>query len=78
MTMNTKPQHALAEIGKAYSTAIIWVSRNRYTFATTDGKFTGHCSEPNPSKFRRALSLEIFCLRQKGYFTRIKHTTIEG
>ncbi|MFN8779892.1 MAG: hypothetical protein ACK5ZI_11030, partial [bacterium] len=67
-----------AEIGKAYSTAIIWVSRNRYTYATTDGKFTGHCSEPNPSKFRRALSLEIFCLRQKGYFTRIKHTTIEG
>jgi len=60
--MNTKPQHTLAEIGKAYSTAIIWVSRNR----------------SNPSKFRRALSLEIFCLRQKGYFTRIKHTTIEG
>jgi len=34
MTMNTKPQHTLAEIGKAYSTAIIWVSRNRYTYAT--------------------------------------------
>jgi len=74
----TESQTQLAEIGKAYHTAIIWVSRNRYTYVTTDGKFTGHCSEPNPSKFRRALSLEVFCLKKNGYFTRIKHTTIEG
>lgn len=76
--MQTKEQTELAEIGEAYSTAIIWVSRDRYTYATTDGKFTGHCSEPNAKKFRRALSLEVFCLHQKGYFTRIKHTNIEG
>jgi len=76
--MKTTQQSKLAEIGKVYHTAIIWVSRGRFTYATTDGKFSGHCTEPSPAKLRRALSLEVYALRRNGYFTRIKHTTIEG
>jgi hypothetical protein len=76
--METAQQPKLAEIGKTYHTAIIWVSKGRYTYCSDDLKASGHFIEPNPSKFRRALSLEVFCLRQKGYFTKIKHTTIEG
>ncbi|MBD2178400.1 hypothetical protein H6F42_15885 [Pseudanabaena sp. FACHB-1998] len=70
------------EIGKHYPTALIWVSRNgygyRYTYCSDDCTCTGHFTEPDQRKFRRALALEIFCLQLKGYFTRIKHTTIEG
>jgi hypothetical protein len=74
----TETQPEIAEIGKTYHTAIIWVSRNRYTYATTDGNYSGHCTEPDERRFRRALSLEIYCLHEKGYFTRIHNTTIEG
>jgi hypothetical protein len=76
--MQTAQQAPLAEIGRTYHTAIIWVSKGRFTYCTTDGKYQGHCAEPSPSKLRRALRLEIYCLRRKGYFTRIKYTTIEG
>lgn len=75
--MQTK-QPELAEIGKAYFTAIIWVSRNRFTYCTEDRKYTGHCSEPDARKFRRALSLEVYCLQLKGYTTKIKNSPIEG
>ena len=67
-----------AEIGKAYFTAIIWVSRNRYTYCTDDGNYTWHCIELDERKFRRALALEVFCLRSKGYEAKIKHLAIEG
>jgi len=67
-----------AEIGKAYFTAIIWVSHLRYTYCTDDGNYTGHCTEQDTRKFRRALALEVFCLHQKGYETKIKYSAIEG
>jgi hypothetical protein len=76
--MQTAQQLQLAEIGKAYFTATIWVSKGRFTYCTEDKKSSGHCAEPNERKLRRSLSLEVFCLRLKGYDVRIKHTTIEG
>jgi hypothetical protein len=66
------------EIGKHHPTAIIWVSRGRYTYCSDDGNCTGHFTEPDERKFRRALALEVYLLHTKGYLSRIKHTTIEG
>lgn len=76
--MQTAQQARLAEIGKAYFTATIWVSKGRFTYCTDDRKSSGHCTEPNERKLRRSLWLEVFCLRAKGYDVHIKHTTIEG
>jgi hypothetical protein len=61
-------------------TATIWVSdNNRYSYQTSDLKFSGHCAkEPNRRKFRRNLSLEAWNLTSKGYLVKIQHTTIEG
>lgn len=67
-----------AEIGKAYFTAIIWLSTNRYTYCTDDGHYTGHFTNPDKRKLRRALALEVFCLQLKGYEPKIKHCAIEG
>lgn len=66
------------EIGKYYPTAIIWVSRGRYTYTTSDMKASGHFTEPNERKFRRALTLEIYSLNRRGYFVKLKTTNIEG
>ena len=71
-------QERPAEIGKAYFTAIIWLSVHRYTYCTDDGNYTGHFSNPDRRKLRRALALEIFCLRAKGYEPKIKYCAIEG
>lgn len=66
------------EIGKYYPTAIIWVSRGWYTYTTSDLKASGHYTEPNESKFRRALALEVRTLNQRGYSVKIENTKIEG
>ncbi|WP_156341367.1 hypothetical protein [Pseudanabaena sp. 'Roaring Creek'] len=58
-------------------TATILVSANRYTYVTSDLKATGHFTEPNKRKFRRALALETHCLTQKGYLVQIQHSPIE-
>ncbi|WP_146048730.1 hypothetical protein [Pseudanabaena sp. BC1403] len=65
-------------IGRYHPTATIWVSRGRYTFATSDLKASGHFTEPHERKFRRQLSLEVRTLCQRGYFVKIEQTTIEG
>ena len=77
-TLTPKFSYPDAEIGKVYFTAIVFVSRNRYTYCTEDRKFTGYCTEPDERKFRRALALEIYCLSLKGYTAKIKHTFIDG
>ena len=77
ITAEQQPQTTEA-IGRYHPTAIIWVSRNRFTYATTDGNYTGHCNEPDERKFRRALSLEVYSLHHKGYFTKIQNTFING
>lgn len=66
------------EIGKHYPTAIIWVSRGRYTYGTSDLKASGHFTEPDERKFRRALTLEIYSLNRRGYFVKLQTTNIEG
>jgi hypothetical protein len=65
-------------IGKYYPTATIWVSRGRYTFATSDLKASGHFADPDERKFRRALTLEIYSLNRRGYFVKLQTTTVEG
>jgi hypothetical protein len=65
------------EIGKYYPTATVWVSRGRYTYGTSDLKATGHFTEPDERKFRRALTLEIYSLNRRGYFVKLQTTTIE-
>lgn len=66
------------EIGKYYPTAIIWVSRGRYTYTTSDLKASGHFTEPEERKFRRQLALEVRTLTQRGYFIKLQTTNIEG
>jgi len=65
-------------IGRYHPTATIWVSRNRFTYATSDLKASGHFTEPDERKFRRALTLEIYSLNQRGYFVKLQTTNIEG
>ncbi|MFM7888018.1 MAG: hypothetical protein ACKPCM_15310 [Pseudanabaena sp.] len=78
--MQTAEQQALAtpDIGKYYPTAIVFVSRGRYTYTTSDLKASGHFTEPNERKFRRALTLEIYSLNRRGYFVKLQTTNIEG
>lgn len=77
ITAEKQPQTTEA-IGRYYPTAIIWVSRGRYTYTTSDLKASGHFTEPNERKFRRQLSLEVRTLIQRGYFVKLQPTTIGG
>lgn len=70
-------ERATAEIGKYYPTALIWVSRGRYTYTTSDLRASGHFTDPNERRFRRHLSLEVHSLQKRGYFVRLQTATIE-